>query len=114
VWALAIAAPLLKLAGDVLGVLGGLGVAAASLDITPEGYLAELRTAVTFSDVWTGLIKSVAFALATAIIGCEQGLATRGAAAGVGRSTTATVVFCLFAIVVLDTIFTMLFRVVGV
>lgn len=114
VWALVVAAPALTLLGSVMGVLGGLGVATVSLDLTPDAYLNELRTAVVFSDVWTGLIKSAAFGLAVAIIGCEQGLATRGAAAGVGRSTTSTVVFCLFAIVVLDTVFTMLFRIMNV
>ena len=95
-------------------MLGGLGVASASLDLTPGAYLNQLRLALVFSDVWTGLIKSVAFGLAVAVIGCEQGLATRGAAAGVGRSTTTTVVLCLFAIVVLDTVFTMLFRIFDV
>jgi phospholipid/cholesterol/gamma-HCH transport system permease protein len=112
--ALVIVAPLLTVIGMVVGVLGGLGVAAASLDLTPGAYLNELRTALVLSDVWTGLIKSIAFALAVAVIGCEQGLATRGAAAGVGRSTTTTVVLCLFAIVVLDTVFTMLFRIFDV
>ncbi|MGE5180690.1 MAG: ABC transporter permease [Acidobacteriota bacterium] len=114
VLALAIVAPLLTLVGDVVGVFGGATVAARSLDITPDGYLSELRTIVVSADVWTGLVKSLAFGLAIALIGCRQGLQTRGAAAAVGRSTTATVVHCLFAIVVIDTLFTMLFRRLGV
>ena len=111
---LAIVAPLLTLMGETVGVLGGVGVAVASLDLTPEAYLYELRTAVVVSDIWTGLVKSTAFGMAIAVIGCRQGLITRGAAAGVGQSTTRTVVQALFAIVVLDTMFTMFFRVVGV
>ena len=111
---LAIVAPLLTLLGETVGVLGGVGVAVLSLDLTPEAYLQELRTAVVVSDVWTGLVKSAAFGVAIAAIGCRQGLITRGAAAGVGQSTTRTVVQALFAIVVLDTLFTMIFRVVGV
>ncbi len=113
VLALAIVAPVLTLVGDVVGVVGGAAVAARSLGITPNGYLAELRTIVVSADVWTGLVKSFAFGLAIALIGCRQGLQTRGAAAAVGRSTTATVVHCLFAIVVIDTLFTMLFRELG-
>jgi phospholipid/cholesterol/gamma-HCH transport system permease protein len=112
--ALAIAAPMLTLIGDVVGVLGGLVVGATSLDVSPTGFMSELSTAVVPSDVWTGLVKSVAFAIAIALIGCRQGLATRGAAAGVGRGTTATVVHCLFAIVLLDTLFTVVFRELGV
>lgn len=111
--ALALVAPVLTLLGDVAGVLGGLAVGVGSLGITSHGFLAELRTIVVASDVWTGLIKSVAFAIAIALIGCRQGLSARGAAAGVGRGTTTTVVACLFAIVILDTLFTMVFRGVG-
>ncbi len=108
--ALVIVAPVLTLLGDVVGVVGGIVVGQASLDITPAGFLAELRTAVEASDVWTGLCKSVAFGGAIGLIGCQHGLATRGAASGVGRGTTSTVVSCLFAIVVIDTLFTMVFR----
>src|SRR5439155_9398603 len=108
--ALALVAPLVTLLGDVVGVLGGLLVGVTSLDITTAGFLAKVRETVSASDVWTGLVKSVVFGIAIALIGCRQGLATRGAAAGVGRGTTTTIVHCLFAIVVIDTLFTVLFR----
>jgi phospholipid/cholesterol/gamma-HCH transport system permease protein len=112
--ALAIVAPVLTLLGDVAGVLGGLAVGVGNLGLTTSGFFTELRRIVELSDVWTGLIKSVAFGITIGLIGCQQGLSARGAAAGVGRSTTATVVACLFAIVILDTLFTMLFRGFGV
>ena len=107
---LAIVAPVLTLLGDVIGVFGGLVVAVTSLDLTSHAYIAELRGILVPSDVWTGLVKSVAFGIAIAVIGCRHGLATRGDATGVGRGTTATVVSCLFAIVIIDTMFTVLFR----
>ena len=112
--ALAIATPVLAMLGAVAGVVGGMIVAAVSLGITAHAYVTEMQTIVELSDVWTGLVKSAAFGIAIAFIGCRQGLSARGAASGVGRSTTATVVSCLFAIVVLDTLFTMLFRELGV
>lgn len=111
--ALVVVAPVLTLLGDVVGVIGGLVVGSASLAITPAAFLAELRTAVESSDVWTGLVKSIAFGAAIGVIGCKHGLATRGAASGVGRGTTRTVVSCLFTIVVIDTLFTMAFRRLG-
>ncbi len=110
--ALAIVAPVLTLLGSVVGVIGGM-VVGVGMGVSARGYLAELQTAVMPSDVWTGLVKSVAFGIAIALIGCQQGFATRGAAEGVGRSTTTTVVVCLFAIVIIDTIFTVLFRAYG-
>ena len=111
---LAIVAPVLTLLGAVAGVLGGMVVGAMSLGVTPHGYFAELQTILDLSDVWTGLVKSVGFGIAIAFIGCRQGLSARGAAQGVGRSTTSTVVACLFAIVVIDTLFTVVFRGFGV
>lgn len=111
--ALAMVAPVLTLLGDVVGVAGGTAVAVSSLDVSARGYLAELRTAVVPSDVWTGLVKSVAFGIVIGFIGCQQGFATQGAAEGVGRSTTTTVVSCLFAIVIIDTVFTILFQMSG-
>jgi phospholipid/cholesterol/gamma-HCH transport system permease protein len=108
--ALTLVAPALTLLGDVMGIVGGLVVAAYNLELHPRGYLAELRTVLVPADVWTGLIKSGVFGAAIALIGCQQGLSTQGAASGVGRGTTATVVYCLFTIVILDTLFTMLFR----
>jgi len=91
-----------------------LAVAKLYLGIEPRAYLVELQAAVVTSDVWTGLIKAFAFGIAIAVIGCEQGLSTRGAASGVGRSTTTTVVVCLFALVAIDTALTMVFRGAGV
>lgn len=111
--ALALVAPVLTLLGSVVGVAGGAAVAVASLGVSARGYLAELQTAVHPSDVWTGLVKSFAFGIAIAFIGCQQGFATQGAAEGVGRSTTTTVVSCLFAIVLIDTVFTVLFQTFG-
>jgi len=108
--ALAIVAPVLALAGDIAGVLGGLAVGKISLGVHPNAYLTELRSVLVLADVWTGLVKSLAFGIAIAIIGCQQGLTTRGAASGVGRSTTTTVVACLFTLVAIDTALTMLFR----
>lgn len=108
--ALAIVAPVLTLLGDIVGIAGGAVVGATSLDINAGAYLAELQTAIFAKDVWTGLLKSVVFAVAIALIGCQQGFATSGGAAGVGRRTTSTVVICFFTIVILDTLMTVYFR----
>jgi phospholipid/cholesterol/gamma-HCH transport system permease protein len=111
--ALALIAPILTLLGDVVGVLGGVVVGSSTLGVSPRGYLAELRTVMVPADVIGGLFKSVAFGVAIALIGCRQGFATTGGAAGVGRRTTSTVVLCLFTIVIADTLFTLVFRALG-
>lgn len=107
--ALMAVAPLLTLIADVVGMVGGLFVGIASLDLTVVGYFNETQKALTMWDVFSGIIKSVVFALVIALIACQQGLATAGGAEGVGRRTTSAVVATLFALILVDAVFTLFF-----
>ncbi len=101
--------PVLTLVGDLLGSLGGLCIAVWYLDQPVVVYLQSLQQAVSLGDIGTGLLKSFVFGGAIALISCQRGLATRGGADGVGRSTTSAVVVVLFTLVVLDGLFAWLF-----
>lgn len=103
---LLLVAPLLTLLADGVGILGGLLVGAWSLDITPAAYWGQTLKVVKLWDVFSGVLKSGVFAAAVALISCQQGLATTGGAEGVGRRTTSAVVSTLFALVLLDAVFT--------
>ena len=105
--------PLLTILADGIGIAGGLLVAMLGLDITANAYLVETQKAVGLWDVFSGCLKTVFFGLGIALIACQRGLAVRGGAEGVGRATTSAVVTSLFAIVVLDAIFTVLFNAFG-
>lgn len=102
--------PLLTLMADAMGVLGGLVVSLFTLDVGITGYLNQTQKAVHVWDVYSGLLKSVFFALAITLIACQQGLAASGGAEAVGRRTTASVVTTLFALIVIDSVFTVLFQ----
>jgi phospholipid/cholesterol/gamma-HCH transport system permease protein len=114
VLALVLVTPVLTLFGDVVSVFGGLVVGVLSLDLGVRAYVNQTLLAVHGWDVLTGLIKSVVFGLAIALIACQQGFATSGGAEGVGRRTTSTVVTCLFAIVIIDSLFTVLYRILDI
>lgn len=103
---LILVAPVLVLLADAIGIVGGALVAMTLLDITPTSFLIQLKSAVKASDVFSGVIKGMVFCGAIALISCQQGLATSGGAEGVGRRTTSAVVSILFALIVLDAIFT--------
>lgn len=105
--------PLLTVLSDLVGILGGLLVALLGLDLTVNAYLLETHKALELWDVGSGMLKSVVFGLNIGLIACQRGLATQGGAEGVGRATTSAVVSSLFALVVLDAIFTMLFNAFG-
>jgi phospholipid/cholesterol/gamma-HCH transport system permease protein len=111
--ALMLVVPLLTLLADVAGVLGGMVVGVANLDLTMRAYVNETLRAVSLWDVASGVIKSAVFALAVALISCQQGLATAGGAEGVGRSTTRTVVTTLLALILIDAVITIFLRVAG-
>lgn len=111
--ALVLVMPLLTMLADVVGILGGLLVALLGLDLTVNAYVLETQKALQLWDVSSGLLKSLFFGLQIALIACQRGLATHGGADGVGRATTSAVVTSLFALVVTDAIFTMLFNAFG-
>ena len=108
--ALMLVLPVLTMIGDFVGMLGGLLVGLLSLNLTVSGYLSETIKAVGMWDVFSGLIKSVVFALAITLISCQQGFATTGGAEGVGRRTTSSVVSILFTLILIDAGFTMFFH----
>jgi phospholipid/cholesterol/gamma-HCH transport system permease protein len=108
--ALMAVAPLLTIIADLCGWLGGLMIGMYRLDLTFTAFLTETQRAVKMSDITSGLIKSVGFALATALVSCQQGLATTGGAEGVGRRTTAAVVTTLFTLILIDVVFTSFFE----
>jgi phospholipid/cholesterol/gamma-HCH transport system permease protein len=111
--ALIIVVPLLALLADVAGVLGGLVVGITNLDLTVRGYLSQTARVVSLWDISSGIVKSVVFAFAVALIACQQGLATSGGAEGVGRRTTSTVVITMFTLILLDAVMTVFFQVAG-
>ena len=108
--ALMIVLPLLTLVGDFVGMLGGMLVGLTSLGLTVSGYVSETQKALSMWDVFSGLVKSVVFALAITLIACQQGFATTGGAEGVGRRTTSSVVSILFTLILIDAGFTAFFH----
>jgi phospholipid/cholesterol/gamma-HCH transport system permease protein len=112
--ALVIMLPLLTLLADLIALSGGLMVGVFFLNLTPSAYINESQSAMGLWDVFSGVLKSGVFGLAIALIACQRGLATRGGAEGVGRSTTSAVVSIMFSLVALDAGFTILFYLYGV
>ena len=111
--ALVLVVPLLTLVGDLCGILGGVFVSMIRLDITLSAYWQRTTQILDLWDVGSGVLKSVVFGWAIALVACQRGLATRGGAAGVGLATTSAVVASLFALVVIDSLFTVIFNLYG-
>jgi phospholipid/cholesterol/gamma-HCH transport system permease protein len=101
--------PVLAALADVLGILGGLGIAVVELQMTAQDYLTSIWNQLRISDIMSGVSKTFFFGFEIAIIGCWNGLRTEGGAAAVGVATTRTVVFASICVLISDFFLTKLF-----
>ncbi len=103
--ALVFTMPLLYLYGCLIGILGGLVVASAMLNITVAGYLHQTLEAVPISQFIFGFCKSIAFAVLIGITSCRTGLKAGRSAADVGLAATSAVVIGIVGVIAMDAIF---------
>lgn len=108
-WALAIMLPVLTIFADLIGIMGGFMICVFKLSISPAMYWTMATESIAVKDVFTGLIKTIFFGMIIALVGCQQGLKTKGGAEGVGRATTISVVTSFIFIIMTDGFFTAIF-----
>ncbi len=104
-----VSAPLLTFAGMISGLIGGAIVARFVENISFNQFFVRISSEIAVDHMVVGLVKAPVFALVIALIGCRQGLAVRGSVESLGRRTTASVVQAIFAVIVLDAFFAMMF-----
>jgi phospholipid/cholesterol/gamma-HCH transport system permease protein len=105
--------PLLTIYAVFTGILGGYIVGVFKLHIGSNMYINMTTSPLGIKDLYTGLLKSVVFAIIIAIVSCYEGFRTSGGAEGVGRSTTLSVVTSFILIIAADCLFTALFYFIG-
>jgi phospholipid/cholesterol/gamma-HCH transport system permease protein len=101
--------PALTLLAGFTAVFGGFLYGSTRLGIRPDTYIRETLDVLTFTDVYSGIIKATVFSVVIVMIGCYRGLVVEGGAEQVGRSTMSSVVSSTLAIIVLDTAMTAAF-----
>jgi len=101
-----IAAPLLTIIADVLGIMGGLIIGVVQGGISFHLYMSYTLTYVELTDVIPGLLKTIFFGMLVGTVASYYGFATTGGTEGVGNSTKACVVTSSLLIVVSDVILT--------
>ncbi len=105
--------PLLCLYADLMGIVGGAMVGIGLFDISFVQYLEQTKDAVTLSNIWLGLIKSLVFGMIIATAGCYQGLYSGKSASAVGLAATSAVVASIVCIIAVDGLFAVLFHGIG-
>lgn len=94
--------PLLTILADFMGIMGGALICTRVYGVEAHFYWQHAQNFVNMWDVSMGLIKSVFFGAAIALISCHRGLNSQAGAEGVGRAATESFVASFIAILVLD------------
>ncbi len=111
--AMAIAMPLISVWTTLAALLGGMLAADVVLGVTPAYFFATLPDAVEISNLWLGLGKSVVFGLLIALIGCHYGLRVKPNTESLGQGTTASVVTAITVVLLVDAVFAVVFKNIG-
>jgi phospholipid/cholesterol/gamma-HCH transport system permease protein len=96
--AMTLMVPVLTVFSCAMGIFGGYLVAVQLYGMAPQTFFDPMPIYITSFDIISGFSKSFFFGLLIVTISCYRGMNTQGGAAGVGRSTTNSVVICYSAI----------------
>ena len=97
--------PLLVAIADAVGILVGMFAAKLTTGLGYESFLYGAKLFWHSWDLVYSLTKALAFGFAIPLISTHMGLRTAGGAAGVGRQTTASVMFMTLTVLILDALF---------
>ena len=112
--ALALAMPLIAVWTTLAALAGGMLAADIAMDVSPAYFAQALPGAVDFANLTLALSKSVVFGLLIALIGCHWGLRVKPNTQSLGAGTTASVVTSITMVIVVDALFAIVFKNVGI
>lgn len=113
--ALLVMLPLLTFLGMLGGLFGGLLVSWSQLNLGPSFFFQRLvEDGYMHRHMMVGMVKAPVFAIVVAAIGCRQGMAVSGDVESLGRRVTAAVVQAIFAIILIDAVFALVFQELGI
>lgn len=107
--ALLITIPLLVFVATIAGLVGGMVVALTVLGLEPTAFFQRLVDNVGAVHFWVGMSKAPVMAVVIAGIGCRQGLEVGGDVESLGRRVTAAVVHAIFAAILIDAVFALIY-----
>lgn len=101
--------PMLVAIANVIGIIGGMFTAEATLGLGRESFLYGARLFFHAFDLYYSVGKGMVFGFIIPLIAVHMGFRTYGGAEGVGRATTTSVVYMILAVLILDATFPMIF-----
>jgi phospholipid/cholesterol/gamma-HCH transport system permease protein len=111
--AMAVAMPLLAVWTTLAALVGSMLAADVVMGMAPGYFVGALPRAVQHANLWLAVAKSTVFGVLIALIGCHFGLRVRPDTQSLGEGTTASVVTAITMVIVVDALFAVLFKGVG-
>ncbi|MCB5278154.1 MAG: MlaE family lipid ABC transporter permease subunit [Candidatus Cloacimonetes bacterium] len=101
--------PILVMFSILVAEIGGGLIALVLLDTSMETFIDRSIEIISIKDIIISFGKSIWFAWVIVIVGSYYGFQVKGGAEGVGRATTAAVVSSIFAVILFDAVFSLLY-----
>ena len=113
VLALSIAMPLLVIWCSAAGILGGMVSANLEMDLSYNFFIETLPRVVPVANLWIGIGKGVLFGMLIGLIACHFGLKVRPNTESLSSRTTSSVVTAITAVILVDAVFAVFTRSIG-
>lgn len=114
VLALALAMPLVSVWTTLAALLGGMIAADLTMGVSPAYFLLALPDSVQASNLGLATAKSMVFGVFIALVGCHFGLRVKPNTESLGQGTTASVVVSITVVILVDALFAVVFRNIGI
>ena len=101
--------PCLSTISNISAILATSLISKAYFSIAFPYFVDLVRDSLLIRDLITGVFKSFLFGLLIAGIACYRGLSVKGGAAGVGTSTTSSVVTAITVVIGVDTLYNIVY-----
>lgn len=111
---LTVAMPLLVLWISGVALLGGMLAAMLQLDLSLVYFMENLPRAVPVANLFIGLGKGLVFGFVIALLGCHFGLRVKPNTESLSANTTSAVVTAITVVILIDAIFAIFTRQIGV
>jgi phospholipid/cholesterol/gamma-HCH transport system permease protein len=111
--AMALAMPLISVWTTLAALIGGMLAADLTMGLTPSYFWTALPKAVQLANLWLAVSKSVVFGLLIAMIGCHYGFRVQPNTQSLGEGTTASVVTSITVVILVDALFAVVFKGIG-
>ena len=108
-----ITAPVVTLIACLVGIFGG-SLVLMGMGYTAGTYWSMAVEQVSLATYFIGFFKSFVFGFTVGAVGCQRGLAAGDGPGAVGEATTSGVVTNIVLIAILDSLFAVVFYVVGI